>query len=235
MRKDALVEALAPHGLMLRGGFAFDASDRAPPGPSGEPAAAVLLVGHAGSSIWPHFSRWRATQPSTLADPLDAWSRMVIDAVAARFGARAVYPFERPYLPFQQWAMRAEGLKPSPLGILVHPQYGLWHAFRGALLFADATEAEAAGALGPRADAYPCDACAEKPCRKACPVGAHATGLFAHASCLSHIRAPIGRACLSGGCLDRDACPVGPAYRYVANHRAFHMAAYAGPAATGSV
>ena len=31
--------------------------------------------------------------------------------------------------------MRAEGLKPSPIGILMHPQFGLWHAYRGALLF----------------------------------------------------------------------------------------------------
>ena len=70
-----------------------------------------------------------------LANPLDTWSREVIGEVAEEFGARAVSPSDRPYLPFQQWAMRAEGLRPSPLGILMHPEYGLWHAYRGALLF----------------------------------------------------------------------------------------------------
>ena len=29
--------------------------------------------------------------------------------------------------------MRAEGLKPSPLGVLVHPDFGLWHGYRGAI------------------------------------------------------------------------------------------------------
>ena len=76
-------------------------------------------------------------QPPAIANPLDTWSREVIGAVAETFGARAVSPSDRPYLPFQQWAMRAEGLRPSPLGILMHPQYGLWHAYRGALLFED--------------------------------------------------------------------------------------------------
>src|SRR5690606_15239242 len=106
-----------------------------PPGPSGAPARAVLLVGQAGDAPWPHFMDWQRAQPAGLANPLDAWSRMVIADVAGRFGARAVSPSDRPFLPFQQWAMRAEGLRPSPLGILVHPEYGLWHAYRGALLF----------------------------------------------------------------------------------------------------
>ena len=33
--------------------------------------------------------------------------------------------------------MRAEAVAPSPLGILIHPDYGLWHAYRGALAFAE--------------------------------------------------------------------------------------------------
>src|SRR4030095_137820 len=36
-----------------------------------------------------------------------------------------------------RWAMRAEAVAPSPLGILIHPDYGLWHAYRGALAFAE--------------------------------------------------------------------------------------------------
>jgi hypothetical protein len=56
-----------------------------------------------------------------------------------------VFPFERPYLPFQRRAMRAEACYPSPLGLLIHPDYGLWHGYRGALLFAAAIELPPSG------------------------------------------------------------------------------------------
>ncbi|RST84297.1 4Fe-4S dicluster domain-containing protein [Aquibium carbonis] len=222
---DGLAAALAVHGLIPRGGIDFAKGETAPPGPSGASARAVLLVGHAGSSIWPHFQAWRATQPAGLADPLDAWSRQVIGAVAVRFGARAVSPSDQPWLPFQAWAMRAEGLRPSPLGLLMHPVWGLWHAFRGALLFDNALERP----RNPDSLHHPCDACIGKPCLKACPVAAHAGGGFDYPACLGHVRSPSGSACASGGCLDRRACPVGTEYRYEPAQQAFHMAAFASP------
>ena len=44
-------------------------------------------------------------------------------------------------------------LSPSPLGILIHPEFGLWHALRGALLFRDRLELPAI-----EARPSPCDA-----------------------------------------------------------------------------
>jgi hypothetical protein len=213
---------LGLHGLILRGGFNFDAED-APIGPSGTPAKSALLVGQAGSAPWPHFLRWRESQPADLTTPLDAWSREVIGAVAKKFGARAISPSDKPYLPFQQWAMRAEGLKPSPLGILMHPQYGLWHAYRGALLFERDISIQAAEKKN-----HLCDACIGKPCLKACPVGAYSGSGFAHEACLSHVRGPDGALCRDRGCLDRNACPYGTEYRYPVDEQAFHMSAFAG-------
>jgi hypothetical protein len=213
---------LAVHGLILRGGFVFGAGESGPEGPSGTPASSVLLVGQAGGAPWPHFLRWRARQPAGLENPLDSWARVVIGSVAEQFRARAVSPSDRPYLPFQQWAMRAERLKPSPLGILMHPEYGLWHAYRGALLFDVELQLPA-----PREAIHLCDLCAEKPCLKSCPVDAYDGSRFDHAACLSHVRGPNGGPCRAGGCLDRNACPYGTAYRYPADEQAFHMAAFA--------
>ena len=223
--RDLLAEiaaALAGNGLILRGGFNFGAQDSPPPGPSGAPAGAAVLVGQAGAAAWPHFLDWRSRQSVGLADPLDSWSRDVIGAVARRFGARAVGPNDKPFLPFQQWAMRAEGLRPSPLGILMHPHYGLWHAYRGVLLF----DRELSF---PQRDevVHLCDGCVEKPCLKSCPVDAYSRGGFAYQACLSHVRGSDGGACRTVGCLDRNACPYGTAYRYPADMQAFHMAAFA--------
>ncbi|ODT08421.1 MAG: hypothetical protein ABS58_02725 [Mesorhizobium sp. SCN 65-20] len=214
--------ALARHGLIQRGGFVFHDGDDVPDGPSG-PARSVLLVGQAGAGPWPHFERWREAQAADLENPLDTWSREVIGHVAREFGARAVSPSDKPYLPFQQWAMRAEGLRSSPLGILMHPDYGLWHAYRGALLF-DAD----IGLREVRKQSHLCDLCIGKPCLKSCPVSAHSDTGFAHGECLRHVRAPAGEACRSSGCLDRNACPNGAGYRYPAAVQAFHMKSFAG-------
>lgn len=217
----AAAQLLAPDGLTLRGGFDFSDDEAAPPGPSGQAARSVLLVGQAGASVWPHFSRWRMDNPG-VADPLDTWSRLAIGRVAEVVGARAASPSDRPFLPFQQWAMRAEGLRPSPLGILMHPRYGLWHAYRGALLFA-----EGLGLASVETPIHLCDLCRGKPCLSACPTSAYSASGFDHAACLSRVRSPAGAACMTGGCLARNACPQGAGFRYPAEVQACHQSWFA--------
>ncbi|MEP9371580.1 4Fe-4S dicluster domain-containing protein [Mesorhizobium sp. KR1-2] len=219
---EGISAVLAEHGLIPRGGFVFGDGEDMPPGSSGAPAKSVLLVGQAGAAPWPHFLRWRERQPVDLENPLDTWSREVIGQVAQEFGARAVSPSDKPYLPFQQWAMRAEGLKPSPLGILMHPEYGLWHAYRGALLFEVEIPIQE-----PRNSSHLCDACVGKPCLKSCPVDAYSASGFAYEDCLAHVHGTDGSACRGVGCLDRNACPHGAHYRYPAEVQAFHMASFA--------
>ncbi|TIT80253.1 MAG: 4Fe-4S dicluster domain-containing protein [Mesorhizobium sp.] len=218
---DGVAAALAAHGLILRGGFRFARDEAVPAGLSGALAKSALLVGQAGAAPWPHFQRWLGQQAKGIANPLDTWSREVIGAVAEEFGARAVSPSDRPYLPFQQWAMRAEGLKRSPLGILMHPTFGLWHAYRGALLFEQEIFLPE-----PEETIHLCDTCAEKPCVKSCPVDAYSEQSFAHDACLGHVRGARGGPCRTGGCLDRNACPYGTDYRYPPEVQAFHMAAF---------
>ncbi|WP_181175810.1 4Fe-4S dicluster domain-containing protein [Mesorhizobium sp. B2-3-4] len=219
---EEITAALGANGLILRSGFVFSDHETAPHGASGVPARSVLLVGQAGAAPWPHFSRWRELQPESIVNPLDTWSRQVIGQVAEKYEARAVSPSDKPYLPFQQWAVRAEGLKRSPLGILMHPRYGLWHAYRGALLFED----EIAFPVTEPAP-HLCDTCVEKPCLKSCPVDAYSNDGFAYQACLAHVRGADGEPCRAGGCLDRNACPYGTAYRYPADIQAFHMASFA--------
>ncbi|HMB78358.1 MAG TPA: hypothetical protein VKN76_18340, partial [Kiloniellaceae bacterium] len=213
-----LSTAAAALGLLLRGGFHCRPEDAVPALPDGRPAASLVLLGNAGASLWPAFSTAPERRDGR-KDPLDRWSARVIDSLAARFGAVALFPFGGPpYLPFQRWALRAEGLSPSPLGMLIHPTYGLWHAYRGALTFA------AALPLAPRQAApSPCETCAEKPCLSACPVGAFDGRGYDVPACVKHIASPAGGDCMRGSCLARRACPVGLGYRYEADQAAFHM------------
>jgi hypothetical protein len=207
----ALEKELGRHGLMLFGRAALN---------SGQ---SVELIGHAGSSIWPHFTAWRKEQPDNPADPLDAWSKSVITPIAEQFGGKAVFPSDLPYLPFQQWAMQATGMRPSPLGIVIHPVYGLWHAFRGAIIFDAETLIQETQSLS-----HPCGLCAGKPCLSACPVNAFSDGVYDAAGCRRHLASGEGEACMEGGCLARRACPVGREYAYDEAQTQFHMRAFAG-------
>ena len=103
----------------------------------------------------------------------------------------------------------------------MHPEYGLWHAYRGALLFDVEILSQP-----PETVIHLCDLCDGKPCLKACPVEAYSQSGFAHQACLAHVRGPDGSPCRATGCLDRNACPYGAAYRYPADEQAFHMASF---------
>ncbi len=217
-----LAAALAPSGFILRGGFDAGPEDGLPSLAGGRPAAAVLMVGNAGGAMWRAFAADPDVDRAS-ADPLDDWTRARIAPIAAAFGAQAAFPFGGPpWLPFQRWAMRAEPVHPSPLGILIHPRYGLWHAYRAALIFAEAIE----GLPRTTAAASPCATCMDRPCLTTCPVGAFGAAGYDIASCAAHVRSAAGGDCRDAGCRARRACPVGTAYAYPAAEGAFHIAAF---------
>jgi len=225
----ALDARLGEHGLSCRGVVRFADGEPAPVLADGDKAWAVVLVGVTGGEMWPVFSAWRDAQADGGgSDPLDRWSKIVIGAVAEEFGASACYPSEPPYQPFQTWAMRAEGLKASPLGILIHPRFGLWHSYRGALLFGEwRDDTGSVGTTG----THPCDQCLEKPCLSACPASAISENDFDVARCRGHLATPTGQGgCMLRGCLARNACPVGAEYRYPDAQLGFHMQALRLPA-----
>lgn len=207
--KPTLADLLAASGLILRGTTTHKNQS-------------VILIGHGGSSIWPHFSAWLARQNPVPENPLDTWSKAIITAASTEIGGQAVFPSDKPYLPFQQWAMQAEGLRPSPLGILIHPVYGLWHAYRGAILLPDETLIQPVQKLS-----HPCDSCVEKPCLNACPVNAFSDGGYDVATCRIYLKTDDGQTCMSGGCQARLACPVGREYAYLPEQMRFHMGAFA--------
>jgi hypothetical protein len=232
---ELLEQALQAEGLRLRGVCAVVTGDALPPLPGGGPSAALALVGIAGSSFWSRFKaspEYRDGGP----DPLDRWSQRIGQSLAARFDGVALFPFQGPpYLPFQQWALRCEPLQRSPLGLLIHPEFGLWHAFRFALALAEQPMGLPAAHGGQGRAAQPagvdssiCSRCDGQPCLSTCPVQAFTGSSYRVDDCADWLRQPSGQDCMARGCQARRACPVGSAWRYEDEHAAFHMAAFLG-------
>ncbi|MBU3739104.1 MAG: hypothetical protein FGM55_09145, partial [Rhodoferax sp.] len=178
---------LKKHGLVMRGSFRPANEDALPRLAGDRVAAMVCMVGVAGSDFWPHFEQ-SACFRDGLAHPLDRWSRLIGDQLAQHLGGLALYPFDGPpYWPFQRWAERGESVYASPLQLLIHPEFGLWHAYRFALLLPQAASCSDTLPVDapPRHQESPCLRCANVPCLSACPVHAYDRGGFRLDRCLT--------------------------------------------------
>lgn len=209
----AVRAAVRATGLDVVGAFHPDARDRVPPG-----TGTLVLLGPSGPAMWQAFAA-SAEAGDGQPDPLDRWSRRVIDALAAQLEVVALYPFGGPpYHPFQAWAARGEGAVTSPVAMQASPARGLWASYRGALGVGARLE------LGAPPGPSPCTGC-PAPCLTACPVDAFRGGVYDVAACVAHVVSPAGVACRDG-CLVRAICPAGAAVDLPRAARAFHMAAF---------
>ncbi|PIE32510.1 MAG: hypothetical protein CSA55_03230 [Ilumatobacter coccineus] len=215
---DDITQALAPTGLIARGGFVVPADETDMRTlADGRRTRCIVVVGNAGDAMW---HRWE--DPGT-DDPLDTWTRRTLHPIADRLGATYIHPNDTPFPPLQRWARRADDVWPSPLGILIHPDYGLWHAYRGALLFAEPVTG--LPVTGIRSS--PCETCADQPCLATCPVDAFTADGYDHVACRAHVTSGAEPDCLHQGCAARLACPVSP-MTYTADQVHFHMRAFLG-------
>jgi len=208
-----LTVTLHSNGLDLLGFFNFKEDEYPFPDRHRQPRS-LALVGNIGSAIWPVFDDARQHHADLT---LDGWTEDVVGRIAEEIGLDAVYPFKGPpYHPFIQWAKRSGTLFASPIGLTIHSDYGLWVAFRAALLVDHVLDQPLSTAQ------HPCESCQDRPCLSACPVQAFDGEAYDFAACLDHV-ATASNACRGNGCLARIACPVGQAHRYQAPHANFHM------------
>lgn len=211
--------AIAPTGMVARGGFVTTADD-ALDMPDGRSVRSVVIVGNIGGAMWKRFRDEQQPGPH----PLDRWTRETLAPIAATFSAAFVHPSDQPFRPFQRWAQRADDVWPSPIGMLIHSEYGLWHAYRGAFLFAEPVR----GLPSVGNAVSPCDSCDGRPCLMACPVNAFTAAGYDTVACASHVGSGGDPDCLHEGCAARRACPVGAGRRYDADQMLFHMRAFVG-------
>jgi hypothetical protein len=215
---ETVFSAIERTGLVPRGALVLMDGER---GGSLADIRTIVLAGMAGRDGWSAFAASTEARDG-LDDPLDRWSRRVIEAVARELGAKALFPFGGPpFWPFQQWARRAEPVHPSPIGILIHPRYGLWHSYRDALGFREAFDIPELTVA-----ASPCDSCSERWCSKTCPVGAFSGADYDVAACVGHLQSAADGDCMGGGCRARRACPVGVEHAYGIEQANFIMRAF---------
>lgn len=181
--------------------------------------AEVTLIG-AGPDMWAHFSASPEYQ-SDAPDPLDRWSKRIIDALAQMSGVEAVYPSDGPpYPPVISWALETGRFWQSPTGMMVHDLTGLWISIRGVLI---TPGQQATKTSSPCLD---CDAL----CATACPVSAlSADASYDVPRCKAHLATDEGQStCMTQGCMARLACPVSQNFNRPAPQSAFHMRAFVG-------
>lgn len=219
---ESIVQAgISSTGMVVRGGANFESPVQIT---TQFKASSVLLIGNVGPKMWSAFSE--ACSTSSFGDnPLDEWTKFVVSPIAVevarQFSCYAIFPNDRPYWPFQKWAQMVEPVAQSPLGLFIHPKFGLWHAYRAALLFEDILDvAEMRDVVSP------CSECRSKPCLTTCPVSAFRLSGFQPDKCGSFLETVHGTACSTTGCAARNACPVGSDYKYSQEQLQFHMASF---------
>ena len=213
---EQLQQRIESAGLAARGGF------HVAPGDELGDARTLILIGFTRIQHWETFAHspeYRDGRP----DPLDRWSMRTINVLAEEIGGRALYPSDGPpFWPFQRWARRALALHVSPLGVLLDPEFGLWHSYRGALALRGEMPLPT-----PVPWPHPCESCESKPCLHTCPVGAVQAGAYEVDTCRSYVRSTV-TGCRTVGCLARRACPIGADKAYLPAQASFHMRAFAG-------
>jgi hypothetical protein len=212
-----LNEALQPLGLVVIGWFKMTN------GPSELTGKSAALIGNRATPMWQAFKSSGFDEDGA-ANPLDRWTKQSIAPIAKEQGATALYPFLDGYdqhWPFQQWASAATGFKQSPLGLLIDPEFGLWHAFRTVLVFDEQFDIPELAV-----NQHPCDTCVEKPCLTTCPVAAISAGQFDANICIDHVLSERDKTCGRTGCIARNSCPVGQEHAYDSEQQVFHMRAF---------
>ena len=217
MTPDALDQAALAAGLRLRGLFAPDPDAVLPDG-----TETLVLLGPDEPRFWPLFAASDEYR-TRVADPMDAWSKRVIGALARDWGGSAIFPSDGPpWPPFIKWATDCAEAWEAPVGLLVHHHAGLFLSFRGAIALPFTVT---------RPDTFqrPCDTCTDQPCVTACPVGAMAPGQpYDVPRCKTYLRTDAGQNCRENGCLVRRACPVSQEFTRHPEQAAFHMRAFLG-------
>lgn len=175
----------------------------------------LVLIGHGGRRLWEAMTEadW------SVADPIDSYSQRHTEHFMKQHlpndQSLLLFPSQM-LIPLQQIGQFVGWSHPSPLGLGINPEFGVWFAYRAAFL-TTAVLPDIQKAQRPS----PCESCVEKPCISVCPGRAvFWKRPFDVEACASH-RLKLQSSC-SDRCLSRMACPVAPEHQYTLKQIQYH-------------
>ena len=175
----------------------------------------AMLIGPNEPFFWDIFKNSREFK-TLRKNPLNNWSKRIIDEISKKFSGKAFYPFQiNPVIPFYDWALMSDKFWESPVKLLVHEDRGLMVSFRGAIAFKNKNIIKKIIKT-----TSPCMSC-NAPCKSTCPVSAFRNNKYDVETCVNFIRSSKENICING-CLVRRSCPIGQSLRKIAQSK-FHM------------
>ena len=189
-------------------------------------AKSIVVVANGGGGLWAALKRHAEQDPNWMErdHPLDDFTRSVVEnEIAPRIReARARYTIVFPFmagkatLNFIELGKAAGLAGPSILGVLIHPKFGPWMAFRAAILVDQLIDEP-----GEAREFNPCPSCTKRSCIAACPTAAVAfPSGWDIPRCVAY-RIEVEEDCRAR-CHARVACVVGPEHRYPDDEIAHH-------------
>jgi hypothetical protein len=174
-----------------------------------------VLLGNGGRAFWEALQLYGMQTEH----PVDYFSEQIGRQFIKNYlpAAEHLWLFPSDLLvPLQQLGHLAGWAHPSPLGLGISGQFGLWFAYRVAFL---TTADLPLSNYDPTPS--PCDSCIAKPCITTCPATAvHKDQSFNVPAC-ANFRLQTDSPC-ADRCLSRLACPVAPQHRYSPQQIQYH-------------
>ena len=181
----------------------------------------AIVFANGGQDLWTHFLEDLRANPSHLTDtahPLDDFIGRWIQSVDPNPDStrRWVQCAEEAdvFIDFRSLALSAGLGTPSLLGLVIHPEYGLWVSMRTVLLSTEVFEHTTKNTVQ-----SPCTQCVEKPCISACPGKAVTLSGWSVQQCATF----HGESTLCATqCRSRQSCPVGVLHRHSDLQHTYH-------------
>ena len=187
-------------------------------------ARSVILIGFAGRSFWVVLQRFLSENPEfrdTREDRIDDYTLLQFKSASKILDDEKVnywmaFPFgsSGPTLDFSKLGeLGGVGVK-SLMGILIHPEYGLWVSLRGAII----TDLEFSQYDEPLPSFNPCPHC-HKPCISVCPASTVSENGWDYNACMKF---RISTDTCRNNCASRRACPYGNEHQYSEEQLSHH-------------
>lgn len=210
----AIAEQLKSFGLNL---FALLDANKIVEAAVPNNTTSVMLIGNYGRKLWDCIPDALHQGLHPVDDFTEATVTRVLTSVIGDRDWSILFPNLSAAPALQSLGRAAGWHNPSPLGNGIHPEHGLWFAYRAVVAIkldiTGGAETSALPANDIRRSDSPCIRCIDQPCIKSCPPQALSAGNAPNLQACVTFRSGDQSPCAER-CLARQQCPVGVQSRY---------------------